>query len=249
MSYDDGSEHDRRLVELFNRYGIRGSFNLNSGKLGKPHYIAPHEVRPLYRGHEVACHTVNHPNLVDLPEAAIRSEILADKQALERLIGAPVRGLAYPFGTHDERILAMLPELGIAYARTAADTDCFDLPTTPLAWAPSCHHNRALALGERFLAEAGTDLAVLFIWGHSYEFDGFMSADASKDWHYLERLCRLLGGRDAIYYTTAIELADYLAALGALQQSAAAVHNPTATPVWLHWQGKDIELKPGGLAE
>ena len=31
MSYDDGRLEDRRLVELFNRYGIRGTFNLNGG--------------------------------------------------------------------------------------------------------------------------------------------------------------------------------------------------------------------------
>ena len=27
MSYDDGVFQDRRLVEIFNRYGIRGSFH------------------------------------------------------------------------------------------------------------------------------------------------------------------------------------------------------------------------------
>ena len=31
MSYDDGREQDRKLVEIFNRYGIRGTFNLNYG--------------------------------------------------------------------------------------------------------------------------------------------------------------------------------------------------------------------------
>jgi len=31
MSYDDGRPQDRRLVELFNKYGIRGTFHLNSG--------------------------------------------------------------------------------------------------------------------------------------------------------------------------------------------------------------------------
>ena len=33
MSYDDGQIHDRRLVEIFNRYGIRGTFHLNSASL------------------------------------------------------------------------------------------------------------------------------------------------------------------------------------------------------------------------
>ena len=32
MSYDDGKLQDRRLVEIFNRYGIRGTFNLMAGK-------------------------------------------------------------------------------------------------------------------------------------------------------------------------------------------------------------------------
>ena len=31
MSYDDGRLEDRRLVEIFNRNGIRGTFNLNAG--------------------------------------------------------------------------------------------------------------------------------------------------------------------------------------------------------------------------
>ena len=31
FSYDDGVEQDRRLVELFNQYGVKATFNLNSG--------------------------------------------------------------------------------------------------------------------------------------------------------------------------------------------------------------------------
>ena len=31
LSFDDGTVYDRRLVELLNRYGFKGTFNLNSG--------------------------------------------------------------------------------------------------------------------------------------------------------------------------------------------------------------------------
>ena len=31
MSYDDGKIQDRRLVGIFNKYGIKGTFNVNSG--------------------------------------------------------------------------------------------------------------------------------------------------------------------------------------------------------------------------
>lgn len=32
FSYDDGSENDARLTELFNRYGVKGPFHLNGGR-------------------------------------------------------------------------------------------------------------------------------------------------------------------------------------------------------------------------
>ena len=36
MSYDDGKHEDRRLVALFNQYGIKGTFNVISGLEGDP---------------------------------------------------------------------------------------------------------------------------------------------------------------------------------------------------------------------
>ena len=35
FSYDDGDLQDKRLVELFNKYGMKATFNLNSELLGK----------------------------------------------------------------------------------------------------------------------------------------------------------------------------------------------------------------------
>ena len=32
MSYDDGKVQDRRLIDIFNKYGIKGTFNLNYGQ-------------------------------------------------------------------------------------------------------------------------------------------------------------------------------------------------------------------------
>jgi hypothetical protein len=31
LSYDDGVEQDIRLVDIMNRYGLKGTFNINSG--------------------------------------------------------------------------------------------------------------------------------------------------------------------------------------------------------------------------
>lgn len=212
MSYDDGSEHDRRLVEIFNRYGIRASFHLNSGKLDLPHHVRRDEVASLYRGHEVSCHTVTHPDLTRLPDDAVRGEIAGDRRALRDASGQAVRGLAYPFGAYDDRVARIAREEGIAYARTAHSTGTFALPADALAWAPTCHHGAAMDLVGPFLDDAGDGLMLLYVWGHSYELDGFMTSDASRDWRYIDELCRRLHGHDSVWYATSLELADYLAA-------------------------------------
>ena len=36
FSYDDGVTQDKRLIEIFNKYGLKATFNLNSELLGMP---------------------------------------------------------------------------------------------------------------------------------------------------------------------------------------------------------------------
>ena len=55
FSYDDGLEQDERLIKLFNRYGMKGSFNLNGYRYVDCTEEEIQRLRDLYRGHEVAC--------------------------------------------------------------------------------------------------------------------------------------------------------------------------------------------------
>ena len=82
MSYDDGRTQDRRLVRIFNENGIRGTFHLNSGRLGEENRVHPEEIPELYRGHEVACHTVTHPTIARCPLPEVAAEVLEDRRAL-----------------------------------------------------------------------------------------------------------------------------------------------------------------------
>lgn len=88
MSYDDGRVEDRRLIEIFNRNGIRGTFHLNSGLWeDDERRIHPEEIADLYRGHEVACHTATHPTIARCPITEVADEILRDRAALEARTG------------------------------------------------------------------------------------------------------------------------------------------------------------------
>jgi len=128
-SFDDGVIEDRRVIAAFNEWGLKGTFNLNSGAFGRPANVAASEVASLYRGHEVAVHTVTHPHLPKLDPAQIAREVLDDRIALEDLVGYPVRGMAYPYGTYNKMVIDCLRQLGIVYARTTENAgNCFPRP-------------------------------------------------------------------------------------------------------------------------
>lgn len=210
LSMDDGPVQDRRLVELLERHGIRGTFHLNSGRLGQPGHVAPEEIAALYADHEISTHTVSHPYLDSLSQAEITAQMGADRAALSRLSGRDVRGHAYPFGAYNATVIQVLNKLGIAYARTAGQTRDFGLPDDPLAWDPTCHHSAAGELADAFLALPDQSPALFFIYGHSWELD---SGEPTNSWAYMETLAQKLGGRGDIWYATAIQVADHVRAL------------------------------------
>ena len=98
ITYDDGILQDVRFVELLNKYGLKGTFNLNS-ELMRQEFEWVHEsgrvikrlpervVVDLYRGHEVASHSLTHPDLQYLSEEALWYELGQDKRNLEEVFG------------------------------------------------------------------------------------------------------------------------------------------------------------------
>lgn len=244
MSYDDGQIFDRRLVSIFNEYGIKGTFFLNSGVLGKDPFILPDEVASLYKGHEVAIHTKTHPFLDTLPIESIVEEIIEDRKNLESLVGYPVKGMSYPFGVYNQEIANLLPALGIEYSRTVESTHNFSLPGNFLVWRPTCHHKEdLLQLAQRFLNFHGfrTQLQLMYVWGHSFEFE------RENNWHLIEEFCKMMSKNSSVWFATNIEIVRYIKALRMLEFSAKRdiVYNPSAMSVWLSVNGSPVEIKAG----
>ena len=74
MSYDDGKQEDRKLLEIFNQYGIKGTFHLNYGLMDQEVRINKVEIASLYEGHEVAAHTYTHPTIARCPDTLFAKE-------------------------------------------------------------------------------------------------------------------------------------------------------------------------------
>lgn len=247
MSYDDGSEHDRRLVGLFDAYGLRGTFHLTSSTLGQEYRVGRAEVANLYRRHEVACHGATHADLGPLGDADVDRELRDDKAALEALVGQPVRGLAYPFGTHDARIEAMAAAAGFAYGRGVTDSDDLRPPGAPMRLTTTCHHGQVMDWGRRLIESPTDQLQWMRVRGHSFELDGFMTADRSKDWAYMEAFCRMIADASGIWHAPLIEVLDYLAAAARLHPDpdGGALCNPTSIAVWVQREdGSCVEVPP-----
>ncbi len=251
LSFDDGNVQDRKLVGIFNRYGIRGTFNLNSGKFGKVEtwdrtysYISSDEVATLYAGHDIAVHTVSHPYLTDLSPTAIKFEIGQDKRNLEALVGRPVRGMAYPFNSYNDIVVSLLPGLGIEFARSSWGNGSFKIPSKPLNWKMTCHYSQAMNYVDKFLALPSGEMAILSVGGHSWELD---NDDPSKNWDMMEAFCKLMGGRADMWYPTMIEVVDYLKAVSSVKFTAdgKTVTNPSSMSVWVNTPGGPVEVKAG----
>lgn len=245
LSYDDGGKQDRKLVGIMNRYGIRGTFHLNTGSLGTESRVSLSEAAELYKGHEVSVHTVNHEFLTELPNEAVIAEILNDRRLLEDAVGYPVRGMSYPYGRLNRRIKDILAACGIVYSRGVVSTNDFGIPEDFLKWQPTCHHNGDLnGLADRLLDMLGgwrREPKLFYVWGHSFEFD------RNGNWNLIEEFCAKMGGRDDIWYATNIEIFDYIAARSRLEFSAdcRTVHNPSAISVWVDDRGVPVEVHPG----
>lgn len=245
LSYDDGKVQDRRLVDIFNRNGIKGTFHINSGLIDRdPQRIKSEEFQQLYAGHEVACHTVTHPTIARCPLPEVLEEVLEDRRELEKIMGYPVRGLSYPNGSLSEDIVKALPLCGIRYSRVVGSKDNFSLPEDPYRWQATCHHNHNLmALGEQFLAlHKQQYLYLMYVWGHSYEFDD------RNNWDLIEGFCEMMGGKDDIWYCTNIEFMDAMDDFQRLQFAAdnSFVLNPNARDCWIRVNdGEPVRIPAG----
>ena len=242
-SYDDGVVQDIRLMQLMDKYGIRGTFNISSGRYYPEN--ADHkewndrmkrsEALELYvgSGHEVALHGYSHPDLTQLRDEDLLYEIQQDRADAEDDYGVLVRGMAYPYGTYSDRVITALKLCGICYSRTGNSSHRFPFPENWLELHPTCHHNdpKLMDLADRFLRIGDhycNNSAMFCLYGHSYEFD------KDDNWDRIEALFQKISGKEDVWYATNIELYDYAQAYKNLITSAdrRTVYNPSAMDVW-----------------
>ncbi len=271
MSYDDGRMEDFRLASLMRKYGVKGTFNINTG-IYWPEEKPDPEDRPLHRRMrhsellrfadeyrdlaEIAVHARTHRNLATLTLPEIVDELITDRAAIEEELGVICRGMAYPFGAVNDDAQRGLEATGLVYGRATKPTMDFSLPENWLCLYPTCRHAvpELFSLLDEFLARRENDAArplLFYLWGHAYELDD------DDQWGRIEDFLSKMGGRSDVWYATNIEIYDYAKAFKNLIWSVKGnrVTNPGAIPVFVMCYGGPTDvgtlyrIDPGATVE
>ncbi len=255
FSYDDNVIEDIRLIELFRKHGLKGTFNINTGLYSPREGFAEsashtrltrQQAIALYKdsGFEVASHGVTHPFMTQIPAKAATADVMLDIVSIEKDYGTFVRGYAYPYGAYNEEVKNILKNCGIVYARTVNSSHGFDLPTDWLELRPTCHHDdeKVFELADRFnFTEVHRAPLMFYIWGHGYEFK------MNNNWDRIEKISEMLSGRDDTWYATNIEIYDYIDAYKRLifDSGLTKVYNPTVTDIWFELDDRIFKVSAG----
>lgn len=252
FSYDDGRANDRELVRIFDKYKMKATFNLNSGKFGLDGYVTRDEVRELYKNHEIASHTKDHPHLQNITDIAyLREQIIGDQQELERISGKEVKGFVLPYGEPSASNVAMplvmqlMTEGQFTYIRPVIYDTSYAIPTDLYNWKVTAHHNQAIQdKGKAFLELPDSQQSLFYIWGHSYELD------TPAKWTMIDDFCLYMSGRDNVWYATNIEIAEYLKEQTKLITTASATsvtltNNSTIT-LWARVDDRIVSIPASG---
>ena len=205
ISFDDGTVWDRRFVELLNKFGMKATFNLNSGleefvwyyedRYPITRQILKHTPEQ-YRGHEVASHSLHHHWLNTLTPPQLAREVGEDAAALKALFGLEEIGFGVPFTACGEREIRLIRKY-VRYIRLSEMAEGFDLPEDAYHIPIHGLYNDA-DIREKIhrFAQCGQEDALFVMAGHSYELE------VLDHWQYMEELLQYIRSFDFENVTT-----------------------------------------------
>lgn len=257
LSYDDDVIFNKRLIEIFNKYGLKATFNLNSEHFTAEDgswMISEKTMVDLLKNssHEIAVHGAQHLSMSEVDDAVAVNDLITDRKNFESIFGKVIKGMAYANGTGamNDRSVELVKACGINYARTTVSTHGFGVPTDWLRMPATCHHAdpKLMELAKKFIESKeekyywANKPLLFYVWGHAYEFE------QQNNWEVIENFAQYISGKEDIWYATNGEIYDYVWAYNQLEYSVDGkiIHNPTATDVYIKPRGYGDTLVKAG---
>lgn len=128
LTFDDGPHprYTREILDILDEYGVKATFFF----VGENVYYYPEAAREVAaRGHEIGNHTYTHPSAVKTGEQALRDELRACDEVVQRVTGKTPRLFRPPQGSWNTRVYEISRERG--YSVILWDVDTQDWAATP----------------------------------------------------------------------------------------------------------------------
>ncbi len=241
LSYDDGVIEDVQLTKLFDKHGLKGTFNLNSAYIGATRgwpqengdtiyqrYVPKDSLLIVYKNHEIAAHGAYHKDYKQVAVDVAMEDITSDLEALTQITDRKIVSLAYPFGNTNDSIVESLSLTSLTNARTVADTHDFGLPENYFIWNPTCHDSKVMDYAQNYFDLNRKELSLFYVWGHSWEFGD------EKRWQNMLDFCENVGKRLDIWSVGCGEYTAYLQALEKVEKTETQILNPKGNlDIWV----------------
>jgi peptidoglycan/xylan/chitin deacetylase (PgdA/CDA1 family) len=127
ITFDDGYRNVlKSAVPELKRHGFTATVFVIADRLGGTNEWARGPSMPLLSasevsevadaGMEIASHSMTHTRLAGLPASQLKAEVSESRARLGGLLGGPVRGFAYPYGSMDAAARRAVEDAGYDYA-------------------------------------------------------------------------------------------------------------------------------------
>lgn len=169
LTFDAGANADAvpSILATLNREHVPATFFL-TGDFVRDFTASARQIAAA--GYRIGNHTVTHPHLTQLSDAAVRTQILDAARQITAVTGAdPAPLFRFPFGDADARVIAIANQIGYVPVRWTVDT---------LGWEGSAGHITAATVVSRVLGALRPGEIVLMHVGSNPDDHSTLDADA-----------------------------------------------------------------------
>lgn len=183
---DDGANADKRVIETFNKHGIKGSFNLIAKSYSNYTAQQLESLRKTYEGHEIVSHSYSHFAMMASNTAKTDEDCLDDivlgENRLEEIFNCEINGFIWPISKGDRPAVLEYTNDHYLWSRMAPEEAGGDYFAVPEAFKPNwrwtCvdwnnNKNFIDRYTEEYLGLETDRLTLYSLWCHANNYDAY----------------------------------------------------------------------------
>ncbi|MBQ7117905.1 MAG: polysaccharide deacetylase family protein [Clostridia bacterium] len=120
LTFDDGpSAHTQRLLDIFKKYGGKGTFFVLGNTLDNRKETLK---RIAFEGHEIGNHSWSHRQFTNIDIDEVKDQIMMTRAKIYDITGVDCTIVRPPYGACNDEIRALGKEIGVTFVNWSVDT-------------------------------------------------------------------------------------------------------------------------------